>query len=46
MERLGNADLTSRQVRPTAMIELAVSQVPRLIVSVAQYAIQVQIVQV
>src|SRR3978361_428544 len=38
--------MASRQLRPTAMTEEAVSQVPRLIVSVAQYAIQVHKVHV
>ena len=38
--------MASRQVNPTAMMELAVSHVPRLMVSVAQYAIQVHIDQV
>jgi hypothetical protein len=38
--------MASLQVNPTDKIELAVSQVPRLIVSVAQYAIQVHSVHV
>lgn len=38
--------IASRHVRPMAMTELAVSQVPRLMVSVAQYAIHVHSVHV
>lgn len=38
--------IASRQVRPALIMEEAVSQVPRFMVSVAQYAIHVQSVQV
>lgn len=38
--------MASLQLKPTARMAEAVSQVPKLMVSVAQYAIQVHIVQV
>jgi hypothetical protein len=38
--------MASLQLRPTARMDDAVSQVPKLMVSVAQYAIQVQRVHV
>jgi hypothetical protein len=38
--------MASLQLNPTAKIELAVSHVPKLIVSVAQYAIHVHNVHV
>lgn len=46
VRRVQTIGIASLHVKPTAKMEDAVCQVPKLITSVAQYAIQVQMVQV